>query len=46
MKNLTIRQLEILTFISEVISNEGIPPTRKEIAIKCMLEKLMKYLKL
>ena len=34
MKNLTKRQSEILTFISEVISNEGMPPTRKEIALK------------
>ena len=34
MKNLTSRQSEILTFISEVISNEGMPPTRKEIALK------------
>lgn len=34
MKDLTSRQSEILTFISEVISNEGMPPTRKEIALK------------
>ena len=34
MKNLTVRQSEILTFISDVISNEGMPPTRKEIALK------------
>ena len=34
MKSLTKRQSEILTYISEVISNEGMPPTRKEIALK------------
>ena len=34
MKNLTERQSEILSFISEIISNEGMPPTRKEIALK------------
>ena len=34
MKNLTTRQSEILSFISEVISNEGMPPTRKEISLK------------
>ena len=34
MKNLTKRQSEILTFISREISNEGMPPTRKEIALK------------
>ena len=34
MKDLTSRQSEILTFITEVISKEGMPPTRKEIALK------------
>ena len=37
MKSLTKRQSVILTFISEVISNEGMPPTRKEIALNAKI---------